>query len=230
MKYQVVLFDLDGTVTDSGPGIMNSVQYALGRFGISNPDRAVLRRFVGPPLNDSFERFYGFTPEEAGKAVQYYREYYSAGGIFENAVYDGMEDTLRQLKAAGCRVYLATSKPQVFSEQILEHFGLTSCFDGIVGSFLDGTRVDKAEVVAEALRQAGITPENRSSAVMVGDREYDIIGAHSHGIDAVGVLFGYGSREELEMAGADDIAETPQDILRIFRQDNIKQRHQKNCR
>lgn len=227
MKYQVVLFDLDGTVTDSGPGIMNSVQYALGRFGITNPDKAVLRRFVGPPLDDSFKRFFGFSPEEAAKAVQYYREYYSAGGIFENAVYDGMEDTLRQLKAAGCRIYLATSKPQVFSEQILEHFGLTSCFDGIVGSFLDGTRVNKAEVVAEALRQAGITSENRSLAVMVGDREYDIIGAHSHGIDAVGVLFGYGSREELEKAGADGIAETPQDILRILGQENVKQGYQK---
>ena len=219
MKYQVVLFDLDGTITDSGPGIMNSVQYALSRFGMTNPDRAVLRRFVGPPLNDSFERFYGFSTEEAMKAVQYYREYYSAGGIFENAVYDGMGETLRQLKAEGCRVFLATSKPQVFSEQILEHFGLTSCFDGIVGSFLDGTRVNKAEVVGEALRQAGITSENRETAVMVGDREYDIIGAHSHGIAAIGVLFGYGSREELEKAGADSLAATPGDILRILRQE-----------
>ena len=219
MKYQVVLFDLDGTVTDSGPGIMNSVQYALGRFGIENPDRAVLRRFVGPPLNDSFERFYGFSTEEAMKAVQYYREYYSAGGIFENTVYDGMEETLRRLKEAGCRIYLATSKPQVFSEQILDHFGLTPFFDGIVGSFLDGTRVNKAEVVEEALRQAGITDENLSSAVMVGDREYDIIGAHKHGIAAIGVLFGYGSREELEKAGADGIAAAPEDILRILRQE-----------
>ena len=130
-----------------------------------------------------------------------------------------MGETLRQLKAEGCRVFLATSKPQVFSEQILEHFGLTSCFDGIVGSFLDGTRVNKAEVVGEALRQAGITSENRETAVMVGDREYDIIGAHSHGIAAIGVLFGYGSREELEKAGADSLAATPGDILRILRQE-----------
>ena len=215
MGYEVVLFDLDGTVTDSGPGIMNSVQYALGRFGIMNPDRAVLRRFVGPPLDDSFMRFYGCSRKEAWKAVQYYREYYSAGGIFENTLYEGIKETLEQLKNCGCRVCLATSKPQVFSEQILEHFGLMPFFDGITGSFLDGTRVNKAEVVEEALRQAGITGDNRDRAVMVGDREYDIYGAHEHGIAAIGVLYGYGSREELENAGADRLAETPEDILTI---------------
>lgn len=217
----MVLFDLDGTVTDSGQGIMNSVQYALDRFGIRNPDRAVLRRFVGPPLDDSFMRFYGFSQEEARKAVQYYREYYSAGGIFENALYEGIEETLRQLKSCGCRVYLATSKPQVFSEQILEHFGLMPFFNGIVGSFLDGTRVNKAEVVEEALRQAGIDGNNRASAVMVGDREYDIHGAHEHGISAIGVLYGYGSREELEEAGADWLVRTPEDILSIVRDGRI---------
>lgn len=216
MKYQVVLFDLDGTVTDSGPGIMNSVQYALSKFGIMNPDRAVLRRFVGPPLDYSFEHFYGLSPEEAKKGVEYYREYYTAGGIFENSVYDGMKETLEQLKAAGYRIYLATSKPQVFSEQVLEHFGLAALFDGIVGSFLDGTRVNKDEVVEEALRQAGITPENRECAVMAGDREYDIRGAHKHGIAAIGVLYGYGSREELENAGADRIADTPEELLKLL--------------
>lgn len=219
MKYQIVLFDLDGTITDSGPGIMNSVQYALGKFGITNPDRAVLRRFVGPPLDDSFERFYGLSPEEAKRGVQYYREYYSAGGIFENSVYDGMKETLQQLKENGCRIYLATSKPQVFSEQVLEHFGLLPYFDGIVGSFLDGSRVRKDEVVAEALRQAGITPENRGCAVMAGDREYDINGAHKNGIAAIGVLYGYGSREELEAAGADWIVERPEDILQILQEE-----------
>lgn len=216
MKYQVVLFDLDGTLTDSGPGIMNAAQYALEKFGISNPDRAVLRRFVGPPLTDSFERFYGFLPEEAVKAVQYYREYYSAGGIFENEVYKGMKETLEALRASGCRIYLATSKPQVFSEQILDHFGLSSYFDGIVGSFLDGTRVKKGEVIEEALRQAGITSENKSDAIMVGDREYDICGAHEHGIAAVGVLYGYGSRAELEDAKADYLIDAPEGLLEIL--------------
>lgn len=216
MKYQVVLFDLDGTVTDSGPGIMNSVQYALAKFGILNPDRAVLRRFVGPPLNDSFERFYGLSQSEALKAVDYYREYYRAGGIFENNLYTGIKEVLQELKGRGCRVYLATSKPQVFSEQILEHFEIDSFFDGVVGSFLDGTRVDKSEVVAEALRLAGITSDTNKDAVMIGDREYDIYGAHKLGISAIGVLYGYGSREELEEAGADEIAVSPGQLLEIL--------------
>lgn len=216
MKYQVVLFDLDGTVTDSGPGIMNSVQYALAKFGILNPDRAVLRRFVGPPLSDSFERFYGLSQSEAVKAVDYYREYYRAGGIFENEVYEGIRELLQELKKGGCKVYLATSKPQVFSEQIMEHFEISSYFDGVVGSFLDGTRVDKSEVVAEALRLAGVTPKTCSSAVMIGDREYDIHGAHKLGISAIGVLYGYGSREELEKAGAEQIADSPKELLKIL--------------
>lgn len=216
MKYRVILFDLDGTVTDSGPGIMNSVQYALAKFGIMNPDRAVLRRFVGPPLTDSFERFYGLSPAEAVKAVDYYREYYQAGGIFENEVYEGVRELLQGLKKSGCKVYLATSKPQVFGEQILEHFEIKDYFDGVVGSFLDGTRVNKSEVVTEALRLAGITQETRNEAVMIGDREYDIHGAHKLGISAIGVLYGYGSREELEKAGADWIAASPGEIEMIL--------------
>lgn len=216
MKYQVILFDLDGTVTDSGPGIMNSVQYALERFGISRQEKAKLRRFVGPPLTDSFERFYGLSHAEALKAVQYYREYYTAGGIFENSVYEGMQETLQELKANGCKIYLATSKPQVFSDQILEHFGLHVYFDGAVGSFLDGGRTDKAEVIAEVLRQAGITEEMKKQVLMVGDREYDMIGAHKQGIDAAGVLYGYGCQEELEQAGADFIISSPKDLLALI--------------
>lgn len=215
MSYQIILFDLDGTVTDSGPGIMNSVQYALDKFGIGHQERAKLRRFVGPPLSDSFERFYGFSHAEALKAVEYYREYYSAGGIFENEVYEGMKETLQALKEDGRRIYLATSKPQVFSEQILEHFGLKDYFDGVVGSFLDGGRTDKAEIIAEVLHQAGITAEKKSEVLMVGDREYDMIGAHKQGIAAVGALYGYGSRDELEQAGADFIVESPKELLSL---------------
>ncbi|MDO5409028.1 MAG: HAD family hydrolase [Lachnospiraceae bacterium] len=215
MKFQVILFDLDGTITDSGPGIMNSVRYALSRFGIENPDPAVLRRFVGPPLTDSFERFYHLSAAEAVKAVGYYREYYSAGGIFENAVYEGITEMLKALREMGCRLYLATSKPQVFAEQILEHFGIRSYFDGVTGSFLDGTRVNKDEVVAEALRQAGVTAEKKADALMVGDREYDIKGAHKHEIPAVGVLFGYGSEEELLTAGADWVIHRPEELISI---------------
>ena len=216
MKHEVILFDLDGTITDSGPGIMNSAQYALKKFGIMNPDRAVLRRFVGPPLTDSFQRFFGLSQSEAEKAVEYYREYYRAGGIFENEVYKGIEELLQGLKAGNCKVYLATSKPQVFSKQILEHFGIASYFDGIVGSFLDGTRVEKSEVIAEALRLAGAAPGDRNRAVMAGDREYDILGAHKLGIRAAGVLYGYGSREELEKAGADWIVDSPEELGKVL--------------
>lgn len=216
MKYQVILFDLDGTVTDSGPGIMNSAQYALKQFGILHQEHAKLRRFVGPPLTDSFERFYGLSHTEALKAVQYYREYYTAGGIFENSVYEGMQETLQELKANGCKIYLATSKPQVFSDQILEHFGLNVYFDGAVGSFLDGGRTDKAEVIAEVLRQAGITEDRKKQVLMVGDREYDMIGAHKQGIAAAGVLYGYGCQEELEQAGADFIISSPKELLALI--------------
>lgn len=216
MKFKYILFDLDGTVTDSGPGIMNSVKYALAQYGIENPDPAVLRRFVGPPLHDSFERYYGFTPERAKEAVNCYRTYYAAGGIFENALYDGMEETLKQLQEAGCVLCLATSKPQVFAEQILDHFGIRKYFTVVVGSFLDGTRVDKAEVIEEALRLAGVTDENRRWAVMAGDRHYDIAGAKKMGLFSVGAVYGYGSRKELEEAGADWLIDQISDLPEVL--------------
>ncbi len=209
-KYDVVLFDLDGTLTDPGMGITNSVMHALKKYGIEVTDRSELYKFIGPPLHESFEKYYGFSHEEAMQAVEYYREYYKIKGIYENLLYDGVEDLLKTLFENGRKIILATSKPEVFAKEILRHFGVEKYFYYVAGSNLDGSRVAKADVIEYALESAGIT--DKPSAVMVGDREHDIIGAKKVGLDSIGVLFGYGSREELEAAGADYTAETVDNI------------------
>lgn len=208
--YNTILFDLDGTLTDPGLGITNSVWHALKKYNIAVEDREELYCFIGPPLIDSFVKYYGFTEEQAREAVGYYREYFTDKGMFENVAYDGVEELLKELKEAGKRLIVATSKPEIFAKQILIHFGLAQYFDFIAGSNLDETRVKKAEVIAYALDSCKIT--ELSEAVMVGDREHDVIGAKTVGIDCIGVLYGYGSREELEQAGADMIAGTVEDI------------------
>lgn len=213
MSYKYILFDLDGTLTDPAEGITNSVKYALQKFGIEVGDKSELNKFIGPPLWDSFEEYYGFTREQANQAVEYYREHFRDKGIFENKVYPGVEGLLETLNAEGKKLVLATSKPRVFAERILEHFGLKKFFSFIAGSELDGTRVDKGEVIQFAL--AGIGVEKLSQAVMVGDRRHDILGAHKAGIKAIGVLAGYGGGEELLDAGADYIVERVADIWEI---------------
>ena len=210
-KYDVILFDLDGTLTDPGIGITNSVMHALKKYGIEVEDRASLYKFIGPPLIDSFEKYFGFSHEEAVKSVDYYREYYKDKGIYENLVYDGIENLLVSLYEKGKKIILATSKPEPFAKEILRHFGLDKYFLFAAGSTMDETRTNKAEVIEYALSECGIT--DKTSVVMVGDREHDIIGANKNGIDSIGVLFGYGSREELETAGATYIAETVGEIL-----------------
>lgn len=210
MGYEYILFDLDGTLTDPAAGITNSVLYALKKFGIEVDDRSELHKFIGPPLWDSFEKYYGFSKDEAKTAVEYYREYFREKGMFENLVYDKIEYLLKLLKDKGMILIVATSKPEVFARQILEHFGLAEYFTYIAGSNLDGTRVKKGEVIKFALESCGIM--DLSKAIMVGDREHDIIGAKEAGIKSIGVLFGYGDRNELENAGADFIAETVSDI------------------
>lgn len=214
--YDVILFDLDGTLTDPGIGITNSVSYALEKYGIQVSDRTELYKFIGPPLSESFEVFYGFSPEQAKQAVEYYREYYRDKGIFENLVYDGMEELLKKLKNAGKTLLVATSKPEVFARQILEHFSLAGYFTYIAGSNLDGSRTKKSEVIEYALTSCGI--EKKDTALMVGDREHDVIGAKQAGIDVTGVLFGYGSREELEAAEATYIAETVAELEKLLLQ------------
>lgn len=197
MTASCILFDLDGTLTDPGMGITNSVMYALKKFGITETDREKLYRFIGPPLSESFEKFYGFSTLAAMLAVDYYREYYAEQGIFENKLYEGIDSLLEQLYKQGNQIVLATSKPEIFAKKILKHFQIDQYFHFVSGSFLDGKRTDKAEVISHALKEC-----NAPKALMVGDRKHDVIGARKCGLDCVGVLFGYGSRAELEEAGA----------------------------
>lgn len=208
--YSVVLFDLDGTITDPGVGITNSVAYALEKFNIKVKDRTELYQFIGPPLQESFAEYYHFGQEECDRAVSYYREYFKDRGIYENEMYDGMRELLEELHDAGRKVILATSKPEQFAVKILKYFQIDQYFDYIAGATMDSSRSRKADVIAYALQQNGIG--NLTSAVMIGDREHDILGAREVGMDSIGVLYGYGSREELREAGATHIAETVDEI------------------
>lgn len=212
--YDTIFFDLDGTLTDPGLGITNSVSYALQKFGIRVTDKTKLYKFIGPPLKESFQEFLGFSVEESQRAVAYYREYYGEQGIYENRLYDGVEPLLSDLQEQGKKLVLATSKPEKFAVKILEHFHLAKYFDFISGSNMDGSRSKKEEVLAHALAHLGIT--DKSSAVMVGDREHDIFGAGAVGIDSIGVLYGYGSKEELRDAGATYIVNLPEEIPDII--------------
>lgn len=214
INYEYILLDLDGTVTDPANGITNSVMYALKKYGIEVSDRSELYKFIGPPLWESFEKYYGFSKEEAKKAVECYREYYKDKGIYENLVNEGFEGLLKLLKANGKTLIVATSKPEVFAKQILEHFDIAKYFTFIAGGNLDGTRVKKEEVIFYALESCNIL--EKSKVIMIGDREHDIISAKKNSIHSMGVLFGYGDREELENAGADYIVETVSDIGRIL--------------
>ena len=215
MKKTHILFDLDGTLTDPGEGITNSVAYALTHFGISVADRDPLYRFIGPPLMDSFMEHYGFTEEQATEAVKVYREYFADRGWAENTVYEGIEALLAELAAAGKILLVATSKPQVFAERILVHFGLDKYFTHICGVALQAPRgYSKADVIRDALDRAGVT--DCSAAVMVGDRHHDIDGAKAVGLESVGVLYGYGDRAEHEKAGAEAIAESVAELKKIL--------------
>ena len=209
-SYEIFLFDLDGTLTDPGIGITNSVMYALEKFGITVPERSALYPFIGPPLWDSFQKFYGFSEAQAQDAVRYYREYFSDKGIFENRVYDGIEEVLKYLKSCKKTLVLATSKPEPFVVRILEHFHLDGYFDLVAGATMDGSRSKKADVIRYALECLGIT--DRSKVLMVGDRDQDVLGAAANKIACAGVLYGYGDHEELKNAGARFILEKPEDI------------------
>lgn len=205
-----LLFDLDGTLTDPKVGITTCVQYALASFGIEEPDLDKLTPFIGPPLKDSFVEFYGFDEAKAQAAVEKYRERFKDTGLFENEVYTGIPDMLRKLKGNRKKLAVASSKPTVFVERILEHFEIRRYFDVVVGSELDGTRTDKAEVIAEALRQlygenAADMEQKKKNTVMIGDRKFDVEGAKAEGVVSVAVSYGYGSMEELKEARPDYI-------------------------
>ena len=211
MKYTTMLFDLDGTLTNPGLGITNSVAYALKKYGIDVKYRTELYKFIGPPLLNSFQDYYGFSEEQAVQAVEYYREYYQKTGIYENYVYEGIPELLKELKAEGITLLVATSKPEPFARLIMEHYHLADYFTYIAGATMDNkTRVKKADVIRYAMQNC--EAEDKKKLVMVGDRKHDILGAKEVGIDSVGVLFGYGDREELEQAGATYIAETVEAI------------------
>lgn len=212
--YQYILFDLDGTLTDPGIGITNSVAYALKKYNINVKDRSELYKFIGPPLQESFVEYYGFSEEQSKKSVHYFREYFKDKGIFENVVYDGIEDMLTALKSNGKKIILATSKPDGFANEILKHFQLDQYFDFVAGATMNETRTKKGDVIKYALESCKIN--DLSEVIMIGDREHDIIGAKKCGINSIGVLYGYGNYDELHNAGATYIAETVADILKFI--------------
>lgn len=220
--FEYILFDLDGTLTDPKLGITSSVQYALRALGIEEPSLDKLEVFIGPPLSDSFREFYGLDEEQMITAVDKYRERFAAQGIFENEIYPGIPQMLADLKEKGKILAIASSKPTLFVERILDHFEIRKYFDYIVGSNMDGTRGRKEEVVEEALRQmlpVGMAPaKKRDTVAMVGDRKFDIEGAAAHGITSVGVSFGYAPEGELEQAGADFIVNSVQALYDVLAQ------------
>lgn len=246
MKYKYLLFDLDGTLTDPKEGITTSIQYALKFFGIDEPDLDKLEPFIGPPLKDSFIKYYGFDEEKAETAIAKYREWFSPTGIFQNKIYPGTGDMLAALKNEGKVLAVASSKPTVFVEKILNHFEIRQYFDVVVGSELNGVRGSKEEVVEEALRQlsakcahdkdtaagsgeaaaacsekaaidaATAIDIDKEHTAMIGDREFDVFGGKQHGLATVGVTFGYAGEGELEAAGADYIVNTVEELRRLL--------------
>jgi phosphoglycolate phosphatase len=205
-----IYFDLDGTLTDPKPGITRSIQYALQRLDHPTmPSEDELTWCIGPPLRASFVRLLG-AETSADLAVSYYRERFSDIGLYENGVYDGIGEVLTSLCASGHRLFVATSKPHVFAERIIDHFGLRDHFERVFGSELDGTRVDKSHLLEYALKQASVDP---SKTLMIGDRSHDMVGAVNNGMKGIGVLYGYGSQDELLAAGAHHVCATPGAIL-----------------
>ncbi|MBQ2013739.1 MAG: HAD family hydrolase [Peptococcaceae bacterium] len=209
-----LLFDLDGTLTNPQEGITKCVQHALRAFGIEEPDLEKLIPFIGPPLIQSFMEFYNMSEEDARKAVAVYRERFSTVGLFENFPYPGIADMLAELKAQGKILAVASSKPTIYVRRILEKFELAPYFDVIEGSNLDGTRVDKKEVIAEVLSQ--LDNPSADDLLMIGDRKFDVIGAREMGFGCVGVRFGFAAPDELEQSGAIYIADTVRDLHRYL--------------
>ena len=214
MRWDVILFDLDGTITDPKEGITKSVAYALNGFGFKIEDPDTLTHFIGPPLRESFMDCYGMDEESAACAIKMYRERYSSIGWKENVLYSGVSAFLQQLKDAGKTILIATSKAQPYAVQIMEYFGLDVYFDHICGTSFDDLNATKADVIQRALKLVNLDDYNR--AVMVGDRFHDVDGAHKVGIAAVGVLYGYGSLKELEQHGADYIVEDISELSELL--------------
>ena len=209
-----LLFDLDGTLTDPGEGITNAVRYALEKFGIHPADREELYPYIGPPLTDSFVRCHGLSPEQAKEALAYYREYFSDKGIFENEPYPGVTDFLGRLRKAGYTLIIATSKPEEFTWRILDKFALSPYFSFVGGNTLAESRPTKGAVIAYI--RENYPDMNGDNTLMIGDRRYDIAGAAENGLPAVGVLYGYGSADELRDAGAAVLAADFDELERVI--------------
>ena len=210
-----IFFDLDGTLCDPRDGIIRCLKYALERLGCATPPEQQLVSYIGPPLYESFADLLNSSDAELVKqAVEWYRERFASKGMFENTLYAGIPEALRKLKTQHHELHVVTSKPTIFASQIVDHFGLRNFFQNIYGSELDGARADKRELISHVLEQEHIHP---SEAVMVGDREHDIKGALANGVRPIGVLWGYGSREELTKAGASVLCATPESLAAQFR-------------
>ncbi len=213
-KYKVILFDLDGTLTEPKEGITKCVQYALDYMGIHEDNLANFEKFIGPPLDDSFMEFYGMDYDSAWKAVEKYRERFNTIGKYENRVFDKIPSMLEMLRGTDVLIGLATSKPEPQSLDIMDKFELSQYFDVIAGSDYEGTRHEKYQVIIEALNRLGIEKEQYGDVLMIGDRKYDIIGAKLAGVDSMGVRFGYAPENELEESGADYIVDTIDDLYK----------------
>ena len=214
--FDYLFFDLDGTLTDPAQGITNSFVHALKYFGIEIPSYETLCTFIGPPLPETFKTQFGFDKQKVAEGVKKYREYFATKGLLENSVYPGIPELLAGLKAAGKKLVVATSKPEEYSIRIIEHFGLAQYFENVCGSLMDESRSKKDEVIAYAIERNHIS--DKSKILMIGDRKHDILGAKKIGLKSCGVLFGYGSRKELEEAGADFISENVSRLDKICRQ------------
>lgn len=213
--YKAILFDLDGTLTESGEGITKCVQYALEKLGKPESDLKKLEVFIGPPLMEQFMKYAGLDEETARRAVEYYRERYSTTGIFENRPYPGVEEMLQELKRKKYLLAVASSKPEYFVKQILDYFHLTEYFDEIVGSELNGSRTNKTEVIEETLRRLGLD-KHREQVIMVGDKEHDVLGARAAGLECVAVSYGYGTEEEITAAQPLQTVSSTEEILDFF--------------
>lgn len=210
LKYKNYLFDLDGTLTDPGVGIKNSIRYALDKFGLPCPRDELLNEFIGPPLMESFRIYCNVSVEDSRTLLEYYREYFGVRGYLENKLYPDTVEVLEQIKKRGGRIYLATSKPELYAFKILEHFGIAKYFDGKAGNNMEETRCAKKDVISYLFEITGI---DATDSIMIGDRDYDIVGAHACGLPVAAVLHGYGSREELK--DADHILERFGDLLEL---------------
>ena len=214
MKKEFLLFDLDGTLIDPVEGITKSITYALDDFGIQVEDVTTLYPFIGPPLADSFAKYYGFDGQQTQRAVEKYREYFAKQGKFESKVYQGIPEALAQLRAGGKRLLVATNKPEHFAREILKHFGLDTYFEFIGGSDLEGERHNKGLVIGYVLKEMGITQPD--ACLMIGDREHDVLGAAQNAMECVGALYGYGGPEELSRAGAKTLVESPHQLCTLL--------------